>query len=79
MPGRQICDTGTGWAKKREGVSLSLLITKEKELSRDTVANSSFGCCDHETVDFNVLRKAKDLRLQEDGCWFAQDLKSSLP
>lgn len=44
---------------KREGASLSLLITKEKELAKDVVVNGVLGCCDHETVEFNVLRKAK--------------------
>ena len=46
-------------APKREGASLSLLITKEKELAKDVVVNGSLGCCDHETVEFNVWRKAE--------------------
>lgn len=44
---------------KREGASQSLLMTNKEELAKDMVINGSLGCCDHETVEFNVLRKAK--------------------
>lgn len=41
---------------KRGDASLSLLITKEKELTKNVY---SIGCCDHNKIEFNILRTAK--------------------
>lgn len=41
---------------KKKGASLSVLTTNEKELVRDVVVNGSPGCCDHQTVEFNILK-----------------------